>query len=56
MSQDYLVKLEHIRGAVAHHVFELESAGILAWKGRAEPAKPPFRLVNVRGRAFDPRF
>jgi hypothetical protein len=25
MSQDYLDKLEHVRGAVAHHVYEEES-------------------------------
>jgi hypothetical protein len=29
MSQDYLDKLEHIRGAVAHHVYEEEGTWFL---------------------------
>jgi hypothetical protein len=29
MSQDFLDKLEHIRGAVAHHVYEEESKWFL---------------------------
>lgn len=35
MSQDYLDKLEHIRGAVAHHVYEEESARFLKLQERA---------------------
>jgi hypothetical protein len=35
MSQDYLDKLEHIKGAVAHHVYEEEGAWFIELKERA---------------------
>ncbi|MBZ8139670.1 hypothetical protein CLD22_07120 [Rubrivivax gelatinosus] len=38
MTQDYLDKLEHIRGAVAHHVFEEESTWFPALRRSADPA------------------
>jgi hypothetical protein len=38
MSQDYLDKLEHIRGAVAHHVYEEEGTWFLALKEKASAA------------------
>jgi hypothetical protein len=38
MSQDYLDKLEHIRGAVAHHVYEEEGTWFLELKEKAGPA------------------
>jgi len=37
MSQDYLDKLEHIRGAVAHHMYEEESDRFLDLKQLAAP-------------------
>ena len=37
MSQDYLDKLEHIRGAVAHHVYEEEGTWFLELKEKASP-------------------
>jgi hemerythrin superfamily protein len=38
MSQDYLDKLEHIRGAVAHHVYEEEGTWFLELKEKAPAA------------------
>jgi hypothetical protein len=38
MSQDFLDKLEHIRGAVAHHVYEEESQWFLELKKNAPSA------------------
>lgn len=37
MSQDYMDKLEHIRGAVAHHVYEEESSRFVKLQERATP-------------------
>jgi hypothetical protein len=37
MSQDYLDKLEHIRGAVAHHVYEEEGTWFFELKQNADP-------------------
>jgi hypothetical protein len=34
MSQEYLDKLEHIRGAVAHHVYEEEGTWFIELKGK----------------------
>jgi len=38
MSQDYLDKLEHIRGAVAHHVYEEEDKWFLELKEKLSPS------------------
>jgi hemerythrin superfamily protein len=38
MSQEYLDKLEHIRGAVAHHVYEEEANWFLDLKTKLPPA------------------
>ncbi len=38
MSQDYLDKLEHIRGAVAHHVYEEEGSRFLELQQKANAA------------------
>jgi hypothetical protein len=38
MSQEYLDKLEHIRGAVAHHVFEEEGTWFVDLKAKLSPA------------------
>ncbi len=38
MSQDYLDKLEHIRGAVAHHVYEEEGTWFTELKEKASEA------------------
>ena len=38
LSRDYFDKLEHIRGAVAHHMYEEEGAWFLELKERASPA------------------
>jgi hypothetical protein len=38
MSQDYLDKLEHIRGAVAHHVYEEEGKWFVDLKKKLPPA------------------
>jgi hypothetical protein len=38
MSRDYLDKLEHIRGAVAHHMYEEEGNWFLALKKKAPAA------------------
>ena len=37
VSQDYLDKLEHIRGAVAHHVYEEEGTWFLDLQEKASP-------------------
>jgi hypothetical protein len=37
MSEDYLAKLEHIRGAVAHHVYEEESECFVTLRQTADP-------------------
>jgi hypothetical protein len=38
MSPEYLDKLEHIRGAVAHHMYEEEGTWFLELKNKAPPA------------------
>jgi hemerythrin superfamily protein len=38
MSQEYLDKLEHIRGAVAHHVYEEEGSWFVDLKSKLPPA------------------
>ena len=38
MSQEYLDKLEHIRGAVAHHVYEEEGTWFVELKTKLPPA------------------
>jgi hypothetical protein len=38
MSPDYLDKLEHVRGAVAHHMYEEEGTWFLELKNKAPPA------------------
>ena len=38
MSQDYMDKLEHIRGAVSHHMYEEESTWFRELKEKADPA------------------
>ena len=38
MSQEYLDKLEHIRGAVAHHVYEEEGTWFVELKAKLPPA------------------
>jgi hypothetical protein len=38
MSQEYLDKLEHIRGAVAHHVYEEENEWFVGLKEKLSPA------------------
>jgi hypothetical protein len=38
MSQEYLDKLEHIRGAVAHHVYEEEGTWFVDLKAKLPPA------------------
>ena len=38
MSDDYLDKLEHIRGALAHHMYEEEGTWFIALKEKASPA------------------
>ena len=38
MSQEYLDKLEHIRGAVAHHVYEEEGNWFVDLKRKLPPA------------------
>ena len=38
MSQEYLDKLEHIRGAVAHHVYEEEGTWFVELKEKLSPA------------------
>ena len=38
MSQEYLEKLEHIRGAVAHHVYEEEGNWFVDLKTKLPPA------------------
>jgi hypothetical protein len=38
MSQDYMDKLEHLRGAVAHHVYEEEGTWYLELKAKLSTA------------------
>jgi hypothetical protein len=45
MTQDYLDKLEHIRGAVAHHVYEEEGAWFLELKEKL-PAADQAKLAT----------
>jgi hypothetical protein len=45
MSQDYLDKLEHIRGAVAHHVYEEEGTWFIELKERV-PAVDQKKLAQ----------
>jgi len=53
MSQEYLDKLEHIRGAVAHHVYEEEGTWFVELKENCRPPtkrKSPFVIRrNSRG-------
>jgi hypothetical protein len=44
MTQDYLDKLEHIRGAVAHHVYEEEGKWFLEIKEKV-PAADQVKLA-----------
>lgn len=39
MTQDYLDKLEHIRGAVTHHMFQEESSWFLDLKSQVPPER-----------------
>jgi Hemerythrin HHE cation binding domain len=65
MSQEYLDKLEHIRGAVAHHVYEEESTWFIELKQKlplADQAKLSQRYseefdryVGADAGAFEPR-
>lgn len=52
MSQDFLEKLEHVRGAVAHHMFEEEGSWFLALKAKA-PADVQTRLTERYREQFD---
>jgi hypothetical protein len=52
MSQDYLDKLEHIRGAVAHHVYEEEGTWFLELRRKA-PAADQARLTQRYKEEFD---
>jgi hypothetical protein len=52
MSQDYLDKLEHIRGAVAHHVYEEESTWFLELKEKA-PASDQAKLTERYQEEFE---
>ena len=45
MSQEYLDKLEHVRGAVAHHVYEEESEWFIELKQKA-PSTQQTRLTQ----------
>ena len=38
MSQDYLDKLEHVRGAVAHHMYEEEDKWFVELSRSGDPA------------------
>ena len=49
MSQDYLDKLEHIRGAVAHHVYEEEGTWFLELKEKASPGDQNQIYRTLRG-------
>ncbi len=52
MSQDFLDKLEHIRGAVAHHMFEEEGAWFLDLKQKA-PADVQAKLTQRYKEEFE---
>ncbi|HEY5105931.1 MAG TPA: hemerythrin domain-containing protein [Caulobacteraceae bacterium] len=52
MSQDFLDKLEHIRGAVAHHVFEEEGKWFLELKEKAS-ADVQAKLTQRYKQEFD---
>lgn len=57
MSQDYLDKLEHIRGAVAHHVYEEEGTRFLELLEQASPAtqeRLTWRYEEEFSRYFQP--
>ncbi len=52
MSQDYLDKLEHIRGAVAHHVYEEEGTRFLELLGKV-PSAVQSRLTTRYAEEYD---
>jgi hypothetical protein len=52
MSQDYLDKLEHIRGAVAHHVYEEEGTWFIELKEKV-PTADQTRLSQRYAEEFD---
>jgi hypothetical protein len=52
MSQDYLDKLEHIRGAVAHHVYEEEGTWFIELKEKV-PAPDQMQLSQRYAEEFD---
>jgi hypothetical protein len=52
MSQDYLDKLEHIRGAVAHHVYEEEGTWFMELKEKV-PAADQTRLSQRYAEEFE---
>jgi hypothetical protein len=52
MSQDYLDKLEHIRGAVAHHVYEEEGTWFIELKEKV-PAAEQNKLTQRYTEEFD---
>lgn len=52
MSEDYLDKLEHIRGAVAHHVYEEEGTWFLDLRRKA-PAADQAKLTQRYKEEFD---
>jgi hemerythrin superfamily protein len=52
MSQDYLDKLEHIRGAVAHHVYEEEGTWFPELR-RKSPAADQIKLTQRYKEEFD---
>ena len=52
MSQDYLDKLEHIRGAVAHHVYEEEGTWFPALRAQADPERQG-RMTRKYREEFD---
>jgi len=52
MSQDYLDKLEHIRGAVAHHVYEEEGTWFPELRQKA-PAADQIKLTQRYKEEFD---
>jgi hypothetical protein len=52
MSQEYLDKLEHIRGAVAHHVYEEESTWFIELKQKL-PGSDQAKLSQRYSEEFD---
>jgi len=52
MSQDYIDKLEHIRGAVAHHVYEEEGTWFLEIKEKV-PAEAQAKLTKRYKEEFE---